>query len=81
MCTKFKRKQDASPYPGPEAHTQWNMKKQPRIQPPAPNVEAETSGVQDGEYHFSKHEYAIGSGKYSGICGATSKNGNIEHVK
>ncbi|KAL8116797.1 hypothetical protein AgCh_023091 [Apium graveolens] len=35
----------------------------------------------DGEYHFSRHEYAIGREKYSGICGATSKNGNIEHGK
>ncbi|KAL8132406.1 hypothetical protein AgCh_008055 [Apium graveolens] len=44
----------------------------------AAKFEAETSSVQDGEYHFSKHEYAIGRGKHSGICGATSKNGNID---
>ncbi|KAL1826358.1 hypothetical protein ACET3Z_004770 [Daucus carota] len=32
----------------------------------AANFEAETSGVQDGdEYHLSKHEYAVGHGKYS----------------
>ncbi|XP_074358862.1 oxysterol-binding protein-related protein 2A isoform X3 [Apium graveolens] len=31
----------------------------------AANFEAETSGVQDGEYHLSKHEYAVGRGKYS----------------
>ncbi|KAL8132405.1 hypothetical protein AgCh_008054 [Apium graveolens] len=40
----------------------------------AAKFEAETSSVQDGEYHFSKHEYVIGRGKYCGICGATSKN-------
>ncbi|KAL8120127.1 hypothetical protein AgCh_017310 [Apium graveolens] len=49
--------------------------------PEAANFEAENSGVQDGEHHFSKHEYAIGRGKYSGIWEATSKNGNIEHGK
>ncbi|KAK1381806.1 oxysterol-binding protein-related protein 2A [Heracleum sosnowskyi] len=31
----------------------------------AANFEAETSGVQDGDYHLSKHDYAVGRGKYS----------------
>ena len=38
----------------------------------AANIEAETSGIHDGDYQLTKHEYSgIGRGKYSGtypIC-------------
>ena len=34
----------------------------------AANTEAEASGVQDGEYQLTKHEYSnLGRGKYSGM--------------
>ena len=33
----------------------------------AANIEAETSGIHDGDYQLTKHEYSgIGRGKYSG---------------
>lgn len=35
----------------------------------ATNVEAEASGIHDGDYQLIKHEYSnLGRGKYSGNC-------------
>ncbi|TYJ41400.1 hypothetical protein E1A91_A03G018200v1 [Gossypium mustelinum] len=43
----------------------------------AANIEAESSGIHDGDYQLSKHEYSgIGRGKYSGST--TESSGDIE---
>lgn len=34
----------------------------------AANIEAESSGIPDGEYQLAKHEFSsLGRGKYSGM--------------
>jgi hypothetical protein len=34
----------------------------------AANIENETSGIPDGEYQLTKHEFSsLGRGKYSGV--------------
>ncbi|XP_022737011.1 oxysterol-binding protein-related protein 2A-like isoform X2 [Durio zibethinus] len=42
------------------------------------NIEAETSGIHDGDYQLTKHEYSsIGRGKYS-ECSTTESSDDIE---
>ncbi|OMO55154.1 Oxysterol-binding protein [Corchorus capsularis] len=44
----------------------------------AANIEAEASGIQDGDYQLTKHEYSgIGRGKYS-ECSTTESSDDIE---
>ncbi|XWS38537.1 hypothetical protein CRYUN_Cryun19dG0139800 [Craigia yunnanensis] len=44
----------------------------------AANIEAETSGMHDGDYQLTKHEYSsIGRGKYS-ECSTTESSDDIE---